>query len=77
VTNGEIKDGKFMDFWISACVNELVQQVQFVNLQRYLPFGYYHGKGTKLLKTGQWNLTNTDDEPQIYLQEISEGTISP
>jgi len=53
VTNGEMEGHKFIEFWTSACVNELVQAVQFVNLQRYLPFGYYKGKCKQLNKTGQ------------------------
>jgi len=55
ITNGEIEDDKFIKFWTSACINQLVKVVQFVNLQSYLPFGYYKGKCKKLNKTGQWN----------------------
>lgn len=53
VTNAEIEGHKFTEFWSSACINELVQAVQFVNLQLYLPFGYYEGKCKKLKKSGQ------------------------
>jgi len=53
VTNGEMEKEKFLDFWTSACINQLVSAVQFVNLQRYLPFGYYKGKCKKLNKTTQ------------------------
>ena len=52
VTNGETDNNKFQEFWTSACVNQLVQAVQFVNLSRYLPFGYFDGKYKKLHKTG-------------------------
>ena len=51
VTNGEIQHGKYFDFWTGACINQLVKAVQFVNLQSYLPFGYYKGKCKKLNKT--------------------------
>ena len=52
ITNGETEKNKFQKFWTSACVNQLVQAVQFVNLSRYLPFGYYDGKYKRLHKTG-------------------------
>ena len=52
VTNAETERNKFQEFWTSACVNQLVKAVQFVNLSRYLPFGYYDGKYKKLHKTG-------------------------
>jgi len=52
VTNGEMKaKGELLDFWTSACVNQLVQQVQFVNLSRYLPFGYYKGNCKRMNKS--------------------------
>ena len=51
ITNAEIRENMFQDFWTSACVNELVEAVQFVNLSRYLPFGYFKGKCSKLNKT--------------------------
>lgn len=76
VTNAEHGDNNLFDFWVSACVNELVQQVQFVNLQRYLSFGYHRGKGVRLLKTGQLYSTNSDNEPQVYVQENSEDAIN-
>jgi hypothetical protein len=52
ITNGELEKDTFQDFWTSACVNEVVEAVQFVNLSRYLPFGYFKGKCSKLNKTG-------------------------
>jgi len=76
VTKGETTDSDFMNFWVSACINELVKQVQFVNLQRYLPFGYHRGKGVRLLKTGQLYSTNTDNDPQVHIQENNEDAIS-
>jgi len=52
VTNGEIKaKGELLDFWTSACINQLVQQVQFVNLCRYLPFGYHDGRCKRMNKS--------------------------
>lgn len=51
ITNGEIEDEKFMKFWTSACINQLVKAVQFVNLNSYKPFGYYDGSCKKLNKT--------------------------
>jgi len=65
VTKGETKNDKFINFWITACINDLVQHVQFVNLSCYLPFGYYKakGKGSKLLKTGRLSLDATVIEP--------------
>jgi hypothetical protein len=57
VTNGEINRGEFSQFWTSACINQLISAVQFVNLQCYLPFGYYNGTCKKLHKTGQVDAT--------------------
>ena len=52
VTSGEIKaKGELLDFWTSACVNQLVEQVQFVHLDRYLPFGFYEGECKKMHKS--------------------------
>jgi len=52
VTSGEIKaKGELLDFWTSACVNQLVQQVQFVHLDRYLPFGVYEGNCNRMYKS--------------------------
>lgn len=76
VTNGETEDHKFTDFWTTACINELVQQVQFVNISRYLPFGHYRGKGAKLLKTGHLHSRTTDNEPQVSIQNADSLPIA-
>jgi len=70
ITNGEIEDDKFLKFWTSACINDLVRLVQFVNLKKYLSFGYYDGSCKKLNKTCPWNaderaLPNQADKPSI------------
>lgn len=49
VTNGETENYLKLRFWKTACINNLVGKVDFVNLSDYLPFGYYDdGKGIKL-----------------------------
>jgi len=69
IINGEIQEDMFQDFWTSACVNELVEAVQFVNLSRYLPFGYFKGKCSKLNKTGHDDQTAAQpaDQPGALL----------
>ena len=67
VTNGEVEGDRFIKFWASACVNELVEAVQFVNLQSYLPFGYYKGKCKQLNKTGQMS-TDRPSEPSAITE---------
>lgn len=32
---------RFINFWEDACIKKLCQYVQYVNLSKYLPFGYY------------------------------------
>ena len=36
-----------LQFWKDAIINNLCTEVQYVNLQDYLPFGYYDGKCKK------------------------------
>jgi len=67
ITNGEIADEKFIKFWTSACINEMVKVVQFVNLNCYQPFGYYDGSCKKLNKTGQWNTGQSTERSAVNL----------
>ena len=49
VTKGDDEHYKKLRFWKTACINNLVSKVEYINLSEYLPFGYYHdGKGVKL-----------------------------
>lgn len=66
VTNGETGKHEFAEFWTSACVNRLVHAVQFVNLCRYLPFGYFKGKCKKMHQTGHVNM----DQPAAAMNSL-------
>ena len=68
VTNGEMELHKVFNFWSSACVNELVDAVQFVYLPSYLPFGYYKGKCKKLNKTNNQLYTDQPAEPSALTE---------
>ena len=48
VTNGDDPKANLVKFWKDAIISNLCKEVQYVNLQDYLPFGYYDGKCKKL-----------------------------
>jgi len=42
VTTGELPgDHNYINFWRKACIKNNCGKVQYVNLQEYIPFGYY------------------------------------
>jgi hypothetical protein len=47
VINRDTSKREFLNFWEGACIQKLCEQIEYIDLSKYLPFGHYKGKCRK------------------------------